>query len=93
MSENYLSPSCPHEAIVEIPLRYFLELNQLSTQLLRARLRYADNKNPGICISAWYYSELLHAAVITARQYKDAVIEVPPRGDETCLEPEFGEED
>jgi hypothetical protein len=28
-----------------------------------------------------------------ARQYKDAVIEVPPRGNETSLEPEFGEED
>jgi hypothetical protein len=94
MPEDYSSPSCrTHEAIVEIPLRFFLELNQLSTQLLQARLRYAENKNPGICISAWYYMELLNAAVIMARQYKDAVIEVPPRGNETSLEPEFGEED
>lgn len=92
MAQNMFSPNCPHEAIVEIPLRYFMELMQLAPLTLQARLRSPSEKNPGILLSAWYYWELLNAAGVVHENYQHVVVDVPLHEDDEFLdlESEYG---
>ena len=88
MTMNMSSPDCPHEPIVEIPLRYYMELMQLAPLTLQARLRSSGEKNPGILLSAWYYVELLNAAAIVSNQLKGVVAAVPVHEDDEYLDME-----
>lgn len=88
MTKNMSSPDCPHEPIVEIPLRYFMELMQLAPLTLQARLRSSGEKNPGILLSAWYFVELLNAAATVSNQLKDFVAPVPAHEDDQYLDME-----
>ena len=88
MTMNMSSPDCPHEPIVEIPLRYYMELMQLAPLTLQARLRSSGEKNPGILLSAWYYVELLNAAAIVSNQLKGVVAAVPVHEDDEFLDME-----
>ena len=86
MAPNMFSPDCPHAPIVEIPLRFFMELMQLAPLTLQARLLSPNESNPGILLSAWYYWELLGAAGVAHENFKDVIVNVPLHEDDEYLD-------